>query len=140
MNINDGGTLAIGSSPGTLNVAGDLTFASGSISDFEINAFTSGNFDLALAASAGTQTVKFNGGTLNLLFQSGFSTTGTVKIFNFDLYTGTGFTTLSASGLASGYTATFDASNGIVTVVPEPNAAALLGGLGTLLLFRRRRA
>ena len=30
-------------------------------------------------------------------------------------------------------------TNGTITVIPEPNAAALLGGLGTLLLVRRRR-
>jgi autotransporter-associated beta strand protein len=140
LNINDGGTLAIGSSPGTLNVSGNLTLALGSISDFEINAFTSGNFDLALAALDGIQTATFSGGTLNLLFQTGFNTVGTVKIFDFDTYAGAGFTTVSTSGLASGFTASFDASNGIVTVVPEPNAAALLGGLSILLLLRRGRS
>jgi autotransporter-associated beta strand protein len=140
LNINDGGTLAIGTSPGALNVSGNLTLALGSISDFEINTFTSGNFDLALAALDGIQTATFNGGTLNLLFQSGFNTAGTVKIFDFDAYAGAGFTTVSTSGLASGFTASFDASNGIVTVVPEPNAAALLGGLSILLLFRRGRS
>lgn len=138
LNINNGGTLAIGSSPGTLNVAGDLTLALGSVSDFEINNFTSGNFDLALASVAGTQTVSFNGGTLNLIFQSGFDTEGSVKIFDFDAYSGSGFTTINTIGLAGGLSATFDASNGIVTVIPEPNGALLLSGLGTLLLFRRR--
>jgi autotransporter-associated beta strand protein len=137
--VNSGGTLAPGNNLGTLAFLGDLTLAVGSISAFEIYALTPGNFDLALASLAGNQTVSFNGGTLNLLFQSGFNTEGTVKIFDFDTYAGTGFTTVSATGLASGFTATFDASNGLVTVVPEPNAAALLGGLGTLLLFRRRR-
>jgi autotransporter-associated beta strand protein len=137
--VQSGGTLAIGSSPGTMTYTGDLTLDLGSISNFEINAFTPGNYDLALAALTGTQTVNFNGGTLNLLFQSGFSTTGTVKIFDFDLYTGTGFTTVSATGLASGYTASFNKTNGIVTVVPEPSAAALIGSFGLLALLRRRR-
>ena len=137
LNINSGGSLAIGNSPGTLNLVGDMTLAAGSISDFEINAFTSGGFDLALASLAGIQTVNFSGGTLNLLFQSGFNTEGSVKIFDFDIYAGTGFTTVNATGLASGYAATFDAANGIVTVVPEP-AAAVLGSFGLLSLFRRR--
>jgi MYXO-CTERM domain-containing protein len=44
-----------------------------------------------------------------------------------------------STGLASGFTASFDATNGIVTVVPEPNAA-LFGSLGLLALLRRRRA
>lgn len=93
-----------------MTFAGDLGLNSGSISDFEINGFTLGNYDLALAALAGTQTVSFNGGTLNLLFQSGFSTVGTVKIFDFDDYDGSGFTSLVSTGLASGYTASFDSS------------------------------
>jgi autotransporter-associated beta strand protein len=139
LTVGANGTLAIGNSPGTMTYAGDLTLDLGSISNFEINAFTSGNFDLALAALTGIQTVNFTGGTLNLLFQSGFNTTGTVKIFEFDAYAGSGFSTVSTSGLASGYSATFDASNGIVTVVPEPSAMALMGSFSLLSLFRRRR-
>jgi len=137
--INSGGTLAIGNSPGTMTFAGDLGLGAGSLSDFEINSFTAGNFDLALAAASGSQTVTFNGGSLNLLFQSGFNTTGNVKIFDFDIYAGTGFTTLNSFGLASGYTASFDFTNGIVTVIPEPTSV-VLSGFGLLCLFRRRRA
>jgi fibronectin-binding autotransporter adhesin len=138
MTIGSNGTLAIGSSPGTMTFAGDLGLGAGSVSKFEINDFSLGNFDLALASATGTQTVSFNGGTLNLLFQSGFNTSGTAKIFDFDGYGGDGFDVVSVTGLADGYTATFDASNGVVTVVPEPRAA-LLGLLGALALLRRRR-
>jgi autotransporter-associated beta strand protein len=136
--LQSGGTLAIGNSPGTMTYTGDLTLSLGSISDFEINSFTSGEFDLALAALSGMQTVNFNGGTLNLLFQSGFSTLGTVKIFDFDTYAGGGFTNVISTGLASGYTASFNSLDGTITVVPEPRAA-LIGGIGLLALLRRRR-
>jgi autotransporter-associated beta strand protein len=138
--VESGGKFAPGNSPGTLTFAGSLTLDSGSISDFEINAFTSGNYDLAVAQALGSQTVNFNSGILNLLFQSGFSTNGTVKIFDFDTYAGLGFGTVNVTGLADGYTATFNSTNGIVTVIPEPSAAALVGGLGMLALLRRRRA
>jgi hypothetical protein len=36
-------------------------------------------------------------------------------------------------------TSGFISGTGVLTVVPEPSAAALLGGLGALLLLRRRR-
>lgn len=138
LTVGANGTLGIGSSPGTMTYSGNLTFDLGSISNFEIESFLSGNYDLALAALSGSQSVHFNGGTLNLLFQSGFNTMGTVKIFDFDAYAGTGFTTLNATGLASGYTATFDETSGIVTVVPETSAMAMLGSFGLLAMLRRR--
>jgi hypothetical protein len=116
----------------------DLGLNAGSVSNFEINGFTAGTFDLAQAAASGTQTVSFNGGALNLFFPNGFSTEGTVKIFDFDTYAGTGFTTVSSSGLASGFTASFNSANGMVTVIPE-SGVALLVGLGPLALLRRRR-
>jgi autotransporter-associated beta strand protein len=137
--VQSGGTLAIGNSPGTMTYTGDLTLSLGSISDFEINSFVPGEFDLALAAVSGSQAVNFNGGTLNLLFQSGFSTMGTIKIFDFDTYAGSGFTTVNATGLASGYAASFNSLDGTLTVVPEPRAA-LISGIGLLALLRRRRA
>ncbi len=135
--VQTDGIFAPGNSPGTLTFTGDLTLNSGSISDFEINSFSLGNYDLAIAAVSGTQNVSFNG-ILNLLFQSGFNTVGSIKIFDFDGYSGA-FTSVVPTGLAGGFTASFDNATGIVTVVPEPGAA-LLGGLGMLCLLRRRRA
>ncbi|MCU0795745.1 MAG: autotransporter-associated beta strand repeat-containing protein [Akkermansiaceae bacterium] len=138
-NLAISGTLGIGTSPGTITFENDLALNSGSISNFEINGLTSGTFDLATAAAAGTQAVTFSGGTLNLIFQSGFNSNGTVKIFDFDSYAGSGFTTVNTSGLDTGYSASFDASTGVVTIVPEPSAA-LLAAAGSLgLAFRRRR-
>ncbi|TAE77160.1 MAG: hypothetical protein EAZ65_01645 [Verrucomicrobia bacterium] len=135
--IQNNGVFAPGNSPGTMTLTGNLVLDAGSVSDFEVNSFNSGNFDLAVAAASGTQSVQFNG-TLNLLFQSGFNTMGSLKIFDFDSYSGS-FSSVVPTGLASGYTATFDNSTGTLTVVPEP-ASALMGGLGLLCLLRRRRA
>jgi autotransporter-associated beta strand protein len=129
------GNLSIGNSPGAVTFNDDLTLTT--ISTFEINGFTSGLYDLA-SGGAGIQTVNF-GGALNLAFAPGFNTAGSVQIFNFENYNG-GFSSVNPTGLAVGYTASFNPSNGMVTVVvPEP-AAALLGGFSLLALLRRRRA
>jgi fibronectin-binding autotransporter adhesin len=132
-NLTVSGTLDIGSSSGAIIFNDDLTLGASSISNFEINSgFAS--YDLALGGS-GSQAVSF-AGTLNLLFASGFNTLGSVKIFDFETYTGN-FTSVVPTGLAAGLTATFDATSGTLTVVPEPKAT-LLGALGVLLLLRRR--
>lgn len=135
--IGAGATLAPGNSPGTMTFNNNLAFASASTSNFEINGLTSGLYDLA-QGGVGSQTVSFDG-TLNLLFQAGFATNGTVKIFDFENYSGS-FTTVNTSGLAVGYTASFNALTGEVTVVPEPGTCALIGlGLGALLMLARSR-
>jgi autotransporter-associated beta strand protein len=144
LTVEAGGTVAPGNSPGVLTFTGDLVLDAGSISNFEINGFTAGQYDLAIASAAGTQGVSFDG-TLNLLFQPGFNTAGAVKIFDFDNYSGA-FTSVVPSGLAAGYFASFDSATGIVSVasalaVPEPAAMIPLACiLGSGCLVRRRRA
>jgi autotransporter-associated beta strand protein len=133
------GTLAIGASPGTINFANDLTLGLGSVSNFE---FTSGSFgalSFDLAQGGLAHTVNF-GGTLNLFFKSDetFTSGTSVKIFDFGYYA-SNFSAVNVSGMGVGTNATFDSSTGIVTVIPEPRAA-LLGGLGLLVLLCRRRA
>jgi len=128
------GALAIGSSPGTMNFGGDLGL--NGVADFEFTdpTLTLGSYDLAL----GTGVVGF-GGILNLFFSGGSYADGaTVQIFDFDGGYSGDFAAINFTGLAAGQSATFDATTGFVTVIPEP-AAALLGGSGLLLLFRRRR-
>lgn len=135
--VGSGATLAPGNSPGTMTFSNDLTLAIGSTSNFEINGLTTGLYDL-VQGGAGSQAVSFNG-TLNLIFQTDFATNGTIKVFDFESYSGS-FTTVNSSGLASGYTASFNALTGEVTVVPEPGACTLIGlGIGALLLRARGR-
>jgi autotransporter-associated beta strand protein len=138
LSVGSGGRLAVGNSPGTMTFNNDLTLSAGSLGDFEINGLTSGLYDLA-RGGAGVQAVAF-GGTLNLIFQAGFSTLGTVKIFDFESYAGN-FSGVNTSGLASGYSASFDQLTGVVTVIPEPSTCALLGAAlwMTLTLGRKRR-
>ena len=132
------GTLAIGSSPGTMTFNDDLTIGSSAISNFEITdiGLGLGTYDLA-QGGAGAQTVTF-GGTLNLFFSGGtYASNSSVQIFDFENFSGD-FTAVNFNGLAEGQFASFDAATGFVTVIPEPRAA-LLGGLGMLALLRRRR-
>lgn len=139
VNVEAGGIFSPGSSTGTMSFVGNLMLGLDSISDFEIDSLSFGGFDLASAQAGGFQTVDFGGGILNLLFQPGFNSTGTVKIFDFDAYSGTGFGEVNVSGLASGYSAIFDSSNGVVTVIPEPGVALFLGAWGSIMLLGRRR-
>ena len=136
-NLVVNGTLAIGASPGTISFNNNLTLGLGSASNFEFTSgsFGAGSFDLAQGGLA--QTVCF-GGVLNLFFKPDetFIHETTVKIFDFGHYAGN-FSAVNINGLSGDSSATFDSGTGIVTVVPEP-AAALLGGLGLLVLLRRR--
>ena len=152
--VNNGGTLAPGSSPGTLTVAGSVNLTSGSTYAYQ---FTGG-------ANAATQS--------DLLNVSGVLTLDTGAILTLqDLGTYTAnqkltlfaYTTLTSGSRFSGYlddtvytfggeqwqinyndtTAGLNGGAGTafvtITAVPEPNAAVLLGGCGALALLRRRR-
>ncbi len=141
VNVQSGGLLAIGESPGTMTFNDNLILESGSVSAFEIDGLTGGLFDLAQGGD-GTQTVTFDG-TLNLIFGADFDLLGDVQLFDFENYLGN-FAEINITGLADGYFAEFNALNGVVTVtvIPEPGTWAFVGlGLGAIILraLPRRR-
>jgi fibronectin-binding autotransporter adhesin len=134
-NTNLNGTLSPGQSPGTLTFAGNLAVNNGSTYFFEAGDLTNvlGILDLndnwTLALGTGFQ----DGGMVTIFnYASLAATPDLVPTFNIALlgFTPTGGLTLTDTG-------TSIVLNG-VSVIPEPSAA-LLGGLGLLLLLRRRR-
>lgn len=131
------GTLAPGNSIGTLNFSDTLGLAG--ISDFEINPL----LGLGLNADRANVTNGVTyGGTLNVLYGGASSDFAGGMIFNlFDASSFSGaFSTVNLPSLTGGLTWQNDlATNGSLSVIPEPNVAMLVGGLGMLALLRRRR-
>jgi autotransporter-associated beta strand protein len=155
-------TLAIGNSPGQVSFDGNLTLGKDSLGGDTILSF---NYDLIggdIGASAADLGIVSGDLTLASavfldLFQLGSYTLGDT----FTLFAYEGSLTGTFDGLAEGatftdaggdwkinYAATAPGQNYAVTgqnyvnitAIPEPNVAALLGALGTLILLRRRRA
>lgn len=136
MTVGANGTLSPGNSIGTLGFGGDLTLLSGSINFFEID--TAGNLS-DLVSVSGLLTL---GGTLNVSNIGTALVSGdTFNLFDWGNKDGT-FSAVNLPGLDSGLT--WDQSQlytaGTLTVIPEPNAAALIGSFSLLLLLRRKRA
>ena len=159
--VNSGGTIAPGdgTTPATLtfnftSTTGMLTMSSGSGFQFHLGSAGMGDMLAIVGAQAGD--VAFNNNVINFMNTGSL---GSYKIFDTDsnnANTWTGLTVngsgqitsgLTASNLANGYSAvfymggsTYGGTTGdiYVQVIPEPKAA-LLGCIGVLLLFRRRR-
>jgi hypothetical protein len=113
---------------------GSVTLDVGSFSNFEINA-TLDTSDLAISSAL----LAF-GGTLNVSNISGtLVANDTFNLFDWSNTSGT-FGTINLPALDPGLSWDTGSlyTNGTITVIPEPNVAALLGGLGTLALLRRR--
>ena len=143
----NGHTLAVrgsflpGNSPGTVTVNTGLVFGlSGATSTtFEIAnpLFTAGTYDLV----NGNGSVHF-GSVLNLIFSGGTYNNGTDVL---QLFTNTGgftgdFTSVNSTGLAAGQYATFNATSGFISFVPEPSTYALAAiGAGIVGLMHRRK-
>jgi T5SS/PEP-CTERM-associated repeat protein/autotransporter-associated beta strand protein len=145
----NGRTLAVlgafqpGNSPGTVTVDTgftlDLSGATSTTFDITSPFFTVGTYDLV----NGNGNMIF-GGILNLAFSGGSYADGTNVL---QLFANTGgfsgdFTSVVSTGLAAGQFATFNATTGYVSVVPEPSTYAMaFAGLacGGWQMFRRRR-
>jgi len=143
-----GHTLAVlgafqpGNSPGTVTLGPDFTLALAlsSTSTFQITSplYTVGSYDLVNGAGS----VVF-GGVLELDFSNGDYALGTnvLQLFANDGGWSGDFTTVHSTGLAAGQLATFNASTGYISIIPEPSSYVLaaIGASLVGLLHRRRR-
>jgi len=151
--VNNGGFLSPGNSTGLLTVSSTLSLAGLATSIFEIDGVNRGLGLNGYDAVDVTGALAY-GGTLTADFGTLFgSGSYAFNLFDFSSQSGTlasvNLTGLYAGVLDSGNswslvsgsnTWGFDHSTGVLslTVIPEPRAA-LLGGLGLLMLLRRRR-
>lgn len=138
------GAFQPGNPLGTVTLGPDFTLALvlSSTSTFQITSplYTVDTYDLVTGAGS----VEF-GGVLELDFSGGNYSLGTEVL---QLFSNTGgwsgdFTAVHATGLAAGQFATFNASTGSISIVPEPSStvwAAIGAGLVGFLQRRRRMA
>jgi hypothetical protein len=153
LTVQSGGNITPGNSPGILAVSGAYTQAG--LYTAEIGGLTAGTGHDQINV---TGTVNITGGSLATLFSGSYGANDLIFILlndSSDLITGT-YAGFAQGAVVSSYggldwqisytanntgpgTGTFLGGNDIVLMaVPEPSAA-LLGALGALLLFRRRR-
>jgi autotransporter-associated beta strand protein len=154
------GTLAIGNSPGTMTFLDTLGLNGSNVMEIDgiSGAGVAGGHDFINLTGIGSAGVLTYGGSMTLDMGVVF-TVGSYSWNLFDMASETGtFTAISLTDQYSGNlldadlngiwdlssgndTWQFTESSGALslTVIPEPNVAALLGGLGALLLLRRRR-
>lgn len=152
------GTLAVGNSPGTMAFTDTLGLNGSTIMEIDGNsgAGVTGGHDFVNLTGSGAAGALTYGGTMTLDIGVIFGI-GTYSWNLFDMASETGtFTTISLADQYSGSlvntSGVWDLTSGIntwqftestgvlgLTVVPEPNLAMLVGGLGMLALLRRRR-
>ncbi|MCU0795417.1 MAG: autotransporter-associated beta strand repeat-containing protein [Akkermansiaceae bacterium] len=137
-NVTVGGTLAAGNSPGSLEIDGDLTLSSTSVWNVEIGGTSVSSFDQIFNIN------QLNaGGTIAVSLINAFDPglNDSFQIASFSSFVDNGYSfDFSGATLSSGLswdTSSFS-TNGTLVVVPEPSSL-WLGGLGSLLLLRRRR-
>jgi autotransporter-associated beta strand protein len=154
VNVTAGNTLAIGNSAGTMAFSGDLTvlgtysyelnggLSIADLGDVTGNLALGGILDLVQLGTYTTNqkfTLFAYDGTLSGLFKDfgGINTIADDATFT----DAGGIWKLNYNDTTAGLNGGVSASNTYVTItaIPEPNAAALLGGFGLLALLRRRR-
>jgi autotransporter-associated beta strand protein len=157
------GTLAVGNSPGQMNFTDTLGLNGTTVMEIDgtAGAGVAGGHDFANLTGAGAAGVLTYGGAMTLDIGTIFGV-GTYSWNLFDMASETGTFNPGGITLADQYSGSlldgdlngvwdltsgsntwqFTESTGVLglTVVPEPSVAALLGGIGTLMLLRRRRA
>lgn len=153
VNITTGNVLAIGNGAiGTMSFGGALTV--GGTYLYELNNTTNaadlgdvlGNLTLGGILDLVQLGAYAEGDKFTLFAYDGtrtglFTTTGLVNIADdTDFTDGGGLWNLNYNDTTAGLNGGSGTSYVTITAVPEPNVAALLGGLGTLALLRRRRA
>jgi fibronectin-binding autotransporter adhesin len=160
--VNVTGVLAPGNSIESLG-SGSLNFITGSTYAYELNtaalngdlAYSSGTLDIAAGSiltltDLATSTALTNGSKLTLISYFGGWTGGELFTYNaatladnstFTLGANQWFFDYNDTGAGSNFTGDIVGATSFVTmtVIPEPNAAMLVGGLGMLALLRRRR-
>lgn len=132
------GAIARGGSATSLTVTGTLGLTEASEWRVGIGGTATGSFDRLFVDGQLTAA-----GTIAIALTDGFVPTSgdSFKIATFGGFDDDGYGfDLSAAALAPGFTwdTSSFADNGTIMVIPEP-AAAFLGGLGLLLMLRRRR-
>jgi hypothetical protein len=149
--LNDSGTVAPGSSPGTMSITGDFTLAGSGILDIEIGGFADGTFDLLNI----TGTADLTGGNINFSFLSGYDITSEISPHQsmslMFLQTGLGINNFASAinfdflGTPPGFQYdVFQQAGGLyfqaTNTIPAPGAI-LLGSIGVCLVgwLRRRR-
>jgi hypothetical protein len=153
LNLDSGSTIALGGG-GNFNglnpigtSGGTLWFASGAF-DFSSGAWTVARGDtLKFTIGTGAPTVNLGNFFVGLgqsdsvdFYANGLLTADHYVIASYSYLTGAGFT--NVVNLPAGYTLDYNylGLNEIALVVPEPSTwAMMLGGLGMLTMFRRRR-
>ena len=151
LTVQSGGFITPGNSAGILTVNGN--YAQAGLYTAEINGLTPGTQHDQIVV---TGAVDITGGTLSTLFTGSYSLNNILFILtndSSDLITGT-FSGLAQDAIVTSYggfdwkisyvansgSSSFTGGNDIALMaIPEPNVAALVGGLGILALLRRRR-
>ena len=135
--VESGGMIAPGNSPGTLTIDDDLALNVGSILSMEIDGVLSGEFDRLVVNGDLTADATL------LLVLGGLYTPASGHSFDLVDWNGTfagtpDFNSLPALGGGLTWNTSTFASDGVISIVPEPSAA-LLSGFGLLVLLRRHR-